>query len=80
MTKALNAMPPRVVVSEKLVNGVWLLIVTCCPFCKKRHTHGGGSGLEPGLYGHREAHCVEGEGSGYELVSSYESILLGEHP
>ncbi|MFC4494922.1 hypothetical protein ACFPA8_12330 [Streptomyces ovatisporus] len=45
----------------------WLLTVQC-PFCTKQHTHGGGSDLEPGLFGTRGAHCQSGDGM-YELVA-----------
>ena len=31
-----------------------------CPFCKKIHKHGGGSGKEP-HFGSRVAHCSKGE-------------------
>lgn len=36
--------------------GVWLLVITC-PYCGKKHTHGGGDGIKPSLYGFRAPHC-----------------------
>jgi hypothetical protein len=38
-------------------NGQWTLTVLKCPFCKKRHTHGGGSGPHPDA-GPRLSHCL----------------------
>ena len=35
-----------------------------CPFCKKLHKHGGGSGDKP-HFGSRVAHCCDKE---YELI------------
>jgi hypothetical protein len=49
-------------------SGVWILTVARCPFCGKRHSHGGGSGDAPDL-GARNSHCVTGPGGTYELVA-----------
>jgi hypothetical protein len=46
-------------------DGVWGLIVRC-PYCGKRHLHGGGSGDIP-HYGNRLSHCPEPPRN-YELV------------
>lgn len=49
---------------------VWSLRVDDCPFCRKAHSHGGGTDAEP-RYGHRAAHCAplrEDAAGGYELV------------
>jgi hypothetical protein len=35
---------------------IWDLIITQCPYCSKRHTHGGGDGSVP-FYGPRVSHC-----------------------
>lgn len=35
---------------------VWSLRVARCPYCRREHFHGGGSGPEPDA-GHRVAHC-----------------------
>jgi hypothetical protein len=45
---------------------VWILTITC-PYCGKRHTHGGGSDAEPD-YGSRAPHCLERGHPDYELV------------
>jgi hypothetical protein len=44
-------------------DGIWDLVIEHCPYCGKRHTHGGGSGIAPSL-GRRLSHCHNG---GYEL-------------
>lgn len=46
---------------------VWTLIAEC-PLCPDSHSHGGGAGPEPDLFGHRVAHC--GGDGGYVLVPS----------
>lgn len=35
----------------------WLLRGTC-PLCGRTHTHGGGDGIEPDMYGSRVPHCT----------------------
>jgi hypothetical protein len=52
----------------------WLLTLTC-PFCHKKHTHGGGHGPNPppiGMYGDRLSHCLKNE-KHYTLVPLKES-------
>src|SRR5688500_13705943 len=49
-------------------SGTWILVVSRCPFCGKRHSHGGGNGDTPDL-GARRAHCITGPGGTYELVA-----------
>jgi len=46
----------------------WILEIDRCPFCEKRHTHGGGSLDRPPLLGSRFSHCVTGSPHEYELV------------
>lgn len=36
----------------------WALVIDECPFCRRSHAHGGGTGTRP-AYGHRVAHCVD---------------------
>ncbi len=45
-------------------------IIPRCPWCGKRHTHGGGKVTENphDFLGHRIAHCSVGSGRDYELV------------
>jgi len=61
--------PPRVetaaVWSER--SRCWALTVLRCPFCTRRHFHGGGSEETPD-FGFRLTHCVTGAGGQYELV------------
>ena len=45
----------------------WHLIVPECPFCGKRHTHGGGDTELPPNYGVKTAHCTPNGGQ-YNLV------------
>ncbi|MEF9904773.1 hypothetical protein [Streptomyces sp. P9-A2] len=51
---------------------VWLLVIRRCPFCRRSHTHGGGSGDEP-FYGHRTSHCTTAPGGGYWLKPTEET-------
>ena len=44
--------------ATRMEDGVWSLEIRC-PYCKKKHWHGGGSDEEP-FGGHRVAHCVNG--------------------
>jgi hypothetical protein len=49
----------------------WKVFVRC-PYCFKRHSHGGGDGVRP-LLGSRGSHCGLGE---YTLtVDSYSSVV-----
>jgi len=51
----------------------WILEIAKCPFCEKRHTHGGGSIDRPPLLGFRVAHCFRPVAPGeYELIASTE--------
>jgi hypothetical protein len=59
-------------------SGIWILTVARCPFCSKRHHHGGGDGPEPAL-GNRVAHCDEHDGS-YDLVETAASIAARALP
>ena len=44
------------------------LVVDRCPFCSKKHAHGGGAGTTPAL-GSRLSHCADTSiRTGYELV------------
>ena len=54
---------------------IWEWTVPCCPFCGKKHTHGGGS-IEDDPLAHavgRVAHCMTGDGGNYMLVLAPES-------
>lgn len=46
---------------------IWRWVVLSCPFCEKKHTHGGGRIGEVPLGGCRVAHCVSGSGREYWL-------------
>jgi hypothetical protein len=51
----------------------WSWVVDCCPYCGKKHFHGGGK-LDDDPYrflGHRQSHCLNSPGSeaGYVLTS-----------
>jgi len=52
--------------AKRARDGVWCLIIERCPYCGKRHQHGGGDGDVP-QYGWRQAHCLNSTKS-YELV------------
>jgi hypothetical protein len=56
----------------------WAVVVERCPFCGRKHYHGGGDGPEPAL-GHRVAHCVDHAGS-YELIETAASIAARTLP
>ena len=47
----------------------WAVTVERCPFCGRKHHHGGGNGEAPDL-GARRAHCITGLGGTYELVAA----------
>ena len=48
---------------------IWVLTVDECPYCGKRHEHGGGSVDEPPALGFRVAHCFRPTSPGdYQLV------------
>lgn len=44
--------------AERARDGVWDLIIDDCPYCHKRHQHGGGDGDEP-FFGNRQPHCSD---------------------
>jgi hypothetical protein len=50
----------------------WTWRVVRCPFCGRRHTHGGGPfGDDPRRYlGHRTSHCGAARGRDYALVEA----------
>ena len=50
----------------------WLWIVPSCPFCGKRHTHGGGplDGDPREYLGGRASHCWLGDGGQYILTEA----------
>ena len=57
----------------------WSVTVLRCPFCRRKHYHGGGDGPEP-LLGSRVAHCVDGPGGTYDLIAETSPHgCLGEH-
>jgi hypothetical protein len=48
---------------------IWVLTVDECPYCGKRHEHGGGSVDLPPLLGSRVPHCITRPAPrDYELV------------
>src|SRR5829696_8915064 len=57
----------------------WVVTVARCPFCGKRHSHGGGSDDTPDL-GYRNSHCITGPGGTYELVETAASIAARTLP
>ena len=63
--------PPRVEARaiRSPSTGVWCLLVIC-PFCWKRHMHGGGDDSEP-FYGYRVSECLIG-GRDYDLIPEIE--------
>jgi hypothetical protein len=48
-------------------SGIWILALQRCPFCGRRHSHGGGDGETPDL-GARLSHCHDRRSETYELV------------
>jgi len=50
-------------------DAVWILKISC-PYCKKSHYHGGGTGKKP-LLGSRVAHCLNGALKQYEIINEY---------
>jgi hypothetical protein len=52
---------PRVRVRRVRCRDVFLLVFTApCPFCGRRHTHGGGNiPNDPSVLGHRSSHCPD---------------------
>ena len=75
-THQFNDSPPDVQLPVVLVRAVWhapdrvwLLKIAACPFCGRRHMHGGGSDPAAPTYGTRLSHCgVRGPARDYRLV------------
>jgi hypothetical protein len=44
-------------IARGAADGIWTLTVPRRPFCKQRHTHGGGNGSDPDA-GPRLSHCL----------------------
>lgn len=53
-------------------DGIWDLWITC-PYCGKKHHHGGGSGEEP-MYGFRAPHCDDIGAVSKDQVKDYELV------
>lgn len=49
-----------VIVSVNETKPVRILTVDFCPYCKKKHSHGGGYSRDPPNLGQRSAHCGKG--------------------
>jgi len=51
-------------------NDVVVLTIKC-PYCNKKHSHGGGNNKKDLLLGHRDSHCINPPKSnkGYNLVT-----------
>lgn len=48
-------------VQKRHKDGIWDVIVSDCPFCHHKHTHGGGHGEQCNiLTPYRESHCMQG--------------------
>ena len=71
------ALPGRLAASVPLAPALllwegrlWYWVVASCPFCGRRHRHGGGlAGVNPrDFLGGRVAHCGTGEWREYTLV------------
>jgi len=61
--------PATAVWSER--SRVWCLTVLDCPYCHRKHHHGGNDGEQPDL-GARVSHCITGAGGTYILVPAGE--------
>ena len=67
-TNAINTVYPIITADDGVLDipviatrgrSVWLLTFAIdCPFCGRRHQHGGGNDPEPYRTGHRVAHCA----------------------
>ena len=49
-------------------DGIWTWTVIDCPYCHRRHHHGGGVDDTPERLGYRVAHCVAGGSAVYSMV------------
>jgi hypothetical protein len=63
---------PIVVVEVRKTKTIWDLVVEC-PYCGRRHRHGGGTIEGQPLLGWRSAHCVPYSLGDYELVELVEA-------
>lgn len=63
---AMNEPEVEILEATRDKDGTWQIVVIC-PFCGKKHYHGGGNGPEPHLGG-RAAHCLNGPPRGYVLL------------
>ena len=78
MTSAtLSGTAPLVLAPAVLVRHSWgwQWVIPKCPYCGKKHTHGGGArGDDPRAYlGGRVAHCGTGEWRDYWLIAAGEA-------
>lgn len=58
-------------VHAELAGRQWLWVIDDCPYCGRRHTHGGGRGTGPTLLGFRVPHCW---GPGVDDLPQYELV------
>ena len=67
---ATTMVPEAPAVLQRHERGGYLWVIPRCPFCRRKHTHGGGAtGEDPRAYlGGRVAHCGTGEWREYVLV------------
>lgn len=67
----MNKTTPRVYADCRLerTGKIWSWIIPICPYCGKRHTHGGGpiDGNPRTRMGNRGAHCLNARGKDYDL-------------
>jgi hypothetical protein len=52
----MKSLDAKLIKATQATDGVWDLVIQC-PYCHKKHRHGGGCGPEPSL-GHRVPHCI----------------------
>jgi hypothetical protein len=55
--------------ARRAPSGQWTLTVLKCPWCRKRHSHGGGTGPDPDT-GPRLSHCLADAQSYWLAVES----------
>lgn len=75
-----NEIPDVPVLADRGRKGVWQLTIEHCPFCARRHYHGGGSDDEPSCYGSRLSHCVTGVRQTYCLVPPEPDEAVPDRP
>ncbi len=62
----MTEIPMAIFYAKRRKDKIWDLVVNDCPFCHKKHTHGGGDKDSLNLSnGYRESHCFRGV---YKLV------------